>query len=84
MKKLKVYQKLLLALFVIFAGVFAVFRYATADSLKVVITGNMLTDGTWKVGSQPEIWSASAFDGDNEAGTAEELNADSVIKYDGK
>lgn len=81
MKKLKVYQKLLLALFVIFAGVFAVFRYATADSLKVVITGNMLTDGTWKVGSQSEIWSASAFDGDNEAGIAEELNADSVINW---
>ncbi|MDE6253427.1 MAG: Ig-like domain-containing protein [Lachnospiraceae bacterium] len=81
MKKLTGYWKAFIAFFIIIVGLSAAVRYASAGSLSVVISGDMLTDGTWEVGSEPVRWSASAYNSDNEDGLPEELTSDSVITW---
>lgn len=81
MKRFKGYWKAFIAFIIILAGISAAVRYASAGSLSVVISGDILTDGTWEAGSDPVRWSASAYNSDSEDGLPEELNSDSVITW---
>lgn len=52
----------------IFVGVIIFFiasRFASAETVKVEISGTELNDGTWEVGSNPVTWTAKAFDSDS-------------------
>lgn len=81
MKRLSGYWKVFLAIFLGLIGFSVASHYVQAGSITVVITGTALNDGKWKVGDAPVTWSASAFDSDNAAGTAEMLDADSYITW---
>ena len=45
---------------------FVASRFASAESVKVNITGDELNDGTWEVGSSPVTWTAQAYDSEND------------------
>ena len=45
---------------------FVASRFASAESVKVNITGDELNDGTWEVGSSPVTWTAQAYDSEKD------------------
>lgn len=80
MKRLTKYWKIYVAIICLIAGVSVAIKYASAESVKVVITGEDLSDGTWKVGDSSKVWSASAFD-DGSGSSAITLGSDTTITW---
>lgn len=80
MNKLTKYWKIYVALICLVVGVSVAVKYASAESVKVIITGDELSDGSWKVGDTPVVWSASAFDS-SISDTALTLDANTTITW---
>lgn len=58
--------KIVTVLFVLIIGIFIASRYATAGTVTIGITGSELSSGDFTVGSEPVVWTASAYDSDQE------------------
>lgn len=61
-RKLSARWKILAVMVVAVIGVFVMTRFASAESIDVIISGTHLDNAMWAVGDEPVTWTATAYD----------------------